>query len=48
MGADYAVVIVMAVFIFASISWIFSAHKWFTGPVHTIDEVYDEKKAVRE
>jgi len=36
--ADYAVVIIMAVFIFASISWIFSARKWFKGPVKTIDE----------
>jgi len=35
---NYAVVIVMAVFIFASVSWIVSAHKWFIGPVKTIDE----------
>jgi hypothetical protein len=35
---DYAVVIIMAVFIFASVSWVFSAHKWFKGPVKTVDE----------
>jgi len=35
---NYAVVIIMAVFIFASLSWIFSARKWFKGPVKTVDE----------
>jgi hypothetical protein len=35
---DYAVVIIMAVFIYASLSWIFSARKWFTGPVRTVSE----------
>ena len=35
--ADYAVVIVMSVFIFASISWVVSAHKWFHGPIKNID-----------
>jgi hypothetical protein len=40
----------MAVFIFASLSWIVSAHKWFIGPVKTInDEVLsgygDDKQA---
>jgi len=35
---NYSVVIIMAVFIFASVSWIFSAHKWFIGPVRTIDD----------
>lgn len=36
---DYAVVIVGAVFIFASVSWIVSAHKWFKGPLPNIDGV---------
>ena len=34
---DYAVVIVMAVFIFASVSWVLSARKWFHGPIRTVD-----------
>jgi len=46
---NYAVVIIMAVFIFASVSWIVSARKWFTGPVKTIDlpeeSHYDEKQS---
>ncbi|GJE88068.1 amino acid transporter [Phanerochaete sordida] len=40
---NYAVVIVMAVVIFASISWVVSARKWFVGPVHTVDEALSEK-----
>jgi hypothetical protein len=39
----------MAVFIFASVSWIVSAHKWFIGPVKTIDEgaiSYDDDKEI--
>jgi amino acid transporter len=40
---NYAVVIIMAVFIFATVSWVVSAHKWFKGPVRTIDEAeYDD------
>ncbi|KAJ7230536.1 amino acid transporter, partial [Mycena pura] len=35
---NYAVLIVMFVFIFASISWVASAHKWFNGPVRTVEE----------
>ncbi|KAH9919732.1 amino acid permease-domain-containing protein [Fomitopsis serialis] len=35
---NYAVVIIMAVFIFASISWIVSARKWFKGPVTTVEQ----------
>jgi hypothetical protein len=35
---DYAVVLIMAVFLFASGSWIFSAHKWFTGPVRNLED----------
>jgi len=36
-GMNYAVVIIMSVFIFASISWVVSAHKWFHGPIKNID-----------
>ena len=28
----------MGVFVFASLSWVFSARKWFRGPVRTVDE----------
>lgn len=35
---DYSVVIIMTVFIYASLSWIFSARKWFTGPVRNVTE----------
>jgi len=35
---DYSVVIIMTVFIYASLSWIFSARKWFTGPIRNITE----------
>ena len=35
---DYAVVIIMAVFIYASLSWVISARKWFTGPVRNLTE----------
>jgi amino acid permease (GABA permease) len=34
---NYSVVIVMAVFVFAGGSWVFSARHWFTGPVPNID-----------
>jgi len=37
-GMNYSVVIIMGVFIFASLSWIFSARKWFRGPVRNIDD----------
>ncbi|KAI0254804.1 amino acid/polyamine transporter I [Lactifluus subvellereus] len=30
---NYAVVIIMAVFIYAALSWVVSARKWFKGPV---------------
>ncbi|EKM56083.1 uncharacterized protein PHACADRAFT_257146 [Phanerochaete carnosa HHB-10118-sp] len=43
---NYAVVIVMSVFIFASVSWIVSARKWFIGPVTTVEESYLEKESV--
>jgi len=35
---NYAVVIIMGVFFFASISWVVSAHKWFHGPIKNIDD----------
>jgi len=35
---NYAVVLVLPVFLFASLSWIFSARKWFTGPIKNVDE----------
>lgn len=34
---NYSIVIVMAVFVFAGGSWIFSARHWFTGPIPNID-----------
>jgi len=36
-GMNYAVVIILGVFAFASISWILSARKWFHGPIKNID-----------
>lgn len=36
--ADYAVVIIIGVFSFASVMWVLSARKWFSGPIKTIDE----------
>ncbi|EKM79742.1 hypothetical protein AGABI1DRAFT_113049 [Agaricus bisporus var. burnettii JB137-S8] len=33
---NYAVVIVLAVFVLSALSWITSAHKWFHGPVPNI------------
>ncbi|EGO23956.1 hypothetical protein SERLADRAFT_362094 [Serpula lacrymans var. lacrymans S7.9] len=46
---NYAIVLVMAVFVFASLSWVLSARKWFTGPISNIDSSsestsYDEKQ----
>ncbi|KAJ8096330.1 hypothetical protein PM082_011488 [Marasmius tenuissimus] len=35
---NYAIVIVGAVFIFASLSWVVSARHWFHGPVKTVEE----------
>ncbi|OSX59611.1 hypothetical protein POSPLADRAFT_1059803 [Postia placenta MAD-698-R-SB12] len=44
---NYAVVIIMAVFVFASVSWMVSARKWFTGPIVNVDDSrtasFDEK-----
>ncbi|CCL99550.1 uncharacterized protein FIBRA_01568 [Fibroporia radiculosa] len=45
---NYAVVIIMAVFVFASASWILSAHKWFIGPIKNVDDsattTFEEKQ----
>jgi hypothetical protein len=38
--SDYAVVLIGAVFIFSSASWVFSARKWFKGPVSNVTEEY--------
>jgi len=35
---NYAVVIIMAVFIYASLSWAFSARKWFKGPASNLSK----------
>ena len=35
---DYAVVIIMSVFIYASLSWVISARKWFKGPIRNLNE----------
>ncbi|PPQ70248.1 hypothetical protein CVT26_014495 [Gymnopilus dilepis] len=35
---NYSVVIIMAVFIFASVSWVFSARHWFRGPIRNVDD----------
>ncbi|KAG2155825.1 amino acid transporter [Suillus bovinus] len=49
---NYSIVIVMAVFIFAGGSWIFSARHWFTGPIPNIDmqndsSLYSEKHTTK-
>lgn len=47
---NYAVVIIMGVFIFAGAYWLLSARKWFKGPVRTVEgesesgSTYDEKQ----
>ncbi|KAJ7065321.1 amino acid transporter [Mycena amicta] len=40
---NYSVLIVMSVFIFASLSWITSARKWFHGPVRTVEEAAEKR-----
>ena len=35
---DYAVVIIMAVFIYAALSWAVSARKWFKGPASNLSQ----------
>ncbi|EGN97033.1 hypothetical protein SERLA73DRAFT_185320 [Serpula lacrymans var. lacrymans S7.3] len=43
---NYAVVIIMGVFMFASISWVVSARHWFHGPISNINDKssLDEKE----
>lgn len=43
--ADYAVVIIMGVFVFASTSWMVSARKWFHGPIKNIENGVETSKA---
>ncbi|KAJ6469717.1 APC amino acid permease [Mycena vitilis] len=40
---NYAVLIVMAVFMFAAISWVVSAHKWFHGPIRNVDDTAEKR-----
>ncbi|KAJ7623574.1 amino acid transporter [Roridomyces roridus] len=40
---NYATLLVGAVFVFATVSWIFSARKWFHGPVRNVDDGTDKK-----
>jgi len=42
---NYSVVIIMSVFIYASLSWVISARKWFKGPIRNLsdDSSLDEK-----
>ncbi|KAI9467111.1 amino acid transporter [Lactarius psammicola] len=37
-AVDYAVVIIMGVFIYAALSWVVSARKWFKGPVTNLSK----------
>jgi hypothetical protein len=43
LAQDYAVVIIMSVFLFATASWVVSAHKWFHGPVRNIDDTIEKR-----
>jgi hypothetical protein len=45
--SDYAVVIIMAVFIYAALSWVISARKWFKGPVTNLSEVSSMEEEYR-
>ncbi|KAF8196851.1 amino acid transporter [Mycena galopus ATCC 62051] len=40
---NYAVLIVGSVFVFATVSWITSAHKWFHGPVRNVDDPVEKR-----
>lgn len=37
---NYAVLLIGAVFIFATSSWVFSAHRWFEGPISNVSKEY--------
>ncbi|KAJ7746755.1 amino acid/polyamine transporter I [Mycena maculata] len=39
---NYAVLIVGFIFMFATVSWVTSAHKWFHGPVRNVDDVEEK------
>ncbi|KAI0705727.1 hypothetical protein C8T65DRAFT_830503 [Cerioporus squamosus] len=43
---NYSVVVIMAVFVFATLSWIFSARKWSTGPIWTTKDSHPAKYEV--
>ncbi|KAL5507255.1 hypothetical protein ACEPAH_6711 [Sanghuangporus vaninii] len=45
---NYAVVIIMGIFIYAGLHWILSAHRWFKGPVKTIDDLLASEGAMEE
>ncbi|TFK85162.1 amino acid transporter [Polyporus arcularius HHB13444] len=48
---NYTIVVIMAVFTFASLSWIFSARTWFKGPVRTIgqgEEAHEDSEKLDE
>ncbi|KAJ6581118.1 amino acid/polyamine transporter I [Mycena capillaripes] len=40
---NYAVLIVTAVFIFAMVSWVASARKWFHGPIRNVDDTVEKR-----
>ncbi|KAJ7807258.1 APC amino acid permease [Mycena olivaceomarginata] len=40
---NYAVLIVGSVFIFATLSWVISAHKWFHGPVRNVADLTEKR-----
>ncbi|KAK7470773.1 hypothetical protein VKT23_002191 [Stygiomarasmius scandens] len=44
---NYAVVLIAAVFLFASLSWVLSARKWFHGPIKNVESssIDDEKRS---
>ena len=46
--ADYAAVIVLAVFIFAAASWMLSARKWFVGPLPNVDGIHMKANSEKE
>lgn len=41
--SDYAVLLVGAIFLFATISWVTSAHKWFNGPVRNVEDSAEKR-----
>ncbi|KAF5316504.1 hypothetical protein D9619_006793 [Psilocybe cf. subviscida] len=45
---NYSIVIIAAVFIFSSLSWIFSARHWFTGPIRNIDDTSSHRSSEDE